>query len=139
MATQNQNPQNENQPNQNPQDQNSQNPNPANQGSAQSPSSQPGGKNESTGSEKQDRGLEQNDHTYEGENDVTHSPEKTGQPEKQGSSEGSVQSEFAPESSSQTSQAGYAQQQHDKTPEQNAKNTNASDPKKSEEPRTGNL
>lgn len=97
-------------------------------------------KNESVQSGK--RGLEQNDHTYEGENDVTHAPEKTGDPKSQNkTSQDDLRgpSKFTDESKDKGAKAGYNQAEHDKTPEANAKNVNASDPRQSDEPRKGNL
>lgn len=120
MATQNQNPNAENQHQQN-KDFTQENPNAE---SAHTPQS---GK----------RGLEQNDHTYEGENDVTHSPQKTGQPQNQNTANDSSRDQ----SKAETGQpkAGYNQAEHDQTPETNPKNANASDPRESKEPKKGNL
>lgn len=141
MATENQNQQNQNQndnlnQNQNP----NQNTNPE-----QNRSSQASPQNESLRSEKQDRGLEQNDHTYEGENDVTHAPKRTGEPQDESSSSGTFRgqsnasSQHAADKQSEQPKAGYAQGEHDKTPEQNPKSANASDPRESDEPQKGSL
>lgn len=139
MATENQNP------NQSPNQNSSLNQNAeGNLNQSQNKPSQTSPQNESVRSDKGQRGLEQNDHTYEGENDVTHAPKRTGEPQNQDSSSDTFrgQSKFSQEAAEKQShgtKAGYAQNEHDKTPEANAKNANSSDPRESKDPNKGTL
>jgi|GEM_PF-6769988 len=133
MGTQNPNQtpgQNPNQGTPNPNQQN--NP----EGTAQNPRNNP----------NEDRGLEQNDHTYEGENDVTHAPKRTGEP---GENDAKNESSASPgqtgnksegsQNPSNQPRAGYNQAEHDQSKEKDADETNDSDPRTSKEPGKGNL